>query len=107
MLLVIHYSVGLVLFLAALAAIISAPVRRLVVYVLLLQIVLGAAIWWTTKVAPPPAHWILALLVGGVWPMANAFERRGRPKGVVMGVSALAAVVIAYVIYLGMHAVGT
>jgi hypothetical protein len=36
--------------------------------------------------------------------MANAFERKGRPKSVVMAVSAVGAVVVAVVIYLGMHA---
>jgi hypothetical protein len=64
---------------------------------------LGAATWWTTKLVPPAPHWILAILTGGIWPMANAFERRGRPKAVVMAVSALAAAVLAYVIYLGMR----
>jgi hypothetical protein len=100
----IHYAVGLVLFAIALAAIFSARVRRIAPFVLLLQVVLGAATWWATKLVPPAPHWILALLTGGIWPMANAFERRGRPKAVVMAISALAVIVLAYVIYLGMHA---
>jgi hypothetical protein len=100
----VHYAVALVLFVTALAAIFNATARRLVVYVLLLQIALGVATWWTTKLVPLPQHWILAILVGGVWPMANAFEKRGRPKGVVMGVAAVGAIVVAYVIYVGMHA---
>ena len=77
----VHYAVGLILFVTALAAIVVPQARRVVVYVLLLQIVLGIATWWTTKLVPPAPHWILALLAGGIWPMANAFERKGRPKG--------------------------
>jgi hypothetical protein len=100
----VHYAVGLILFVTALTGIFNATARKAVVYVLLLQIALGAATWYTTKLAPPPQHWILAILVGGIWPMANAFEKRGRPKGVVMGIAALAAVVVAYIIYVGMHA---
>jgi hypothetical protein len=100
----VHYAVGLVLFVTALAGIFNATARKAVVYVLLLQLVLGATTWWTTKLMPPPQHWILAILVGGIWPLANAFEKRGRPKAVVMSVAAFAAVVVAYVIYVGMHA---
>ena len=100
----VHYAVGLVLFVTALAAIFNATARRAVVFVLLVQVLLGIATWWTTKLVPPAPHWILALLSGGIWPMANAFERRGRPQAVVMGICALAAVVVAFVIYLGMHA---
>jgi hypothetical protein len=100
----VHYAVGLILFVTALGAIFSATLRRIVVYVLAVQVLLGFVTWYTTKLVPPPAHWILAILVGGVWPMANAFERRGRPKAVVMAVSAVGAIVVAYVIYLGMHA---
>jgi hypothetical protein len=100
----VHYAVGMLLFLTSIAAVFLAPVRRYVVYVLALQIVLGAVTWSLTKVAPPAPHWILAILVGGVWPMANVLERRGRPKAAVMGISAVAVVVLAYVIYLGMHA---
>ena len=100
----VHYAIGLVLFLTALGAIFVPVLRRVVVYVLLVQILLGLVTWWTTKLIPPAPHWILAILVGGIWPMANAFERKGRPKAVVMGVCAVAALVIAYVIYLGMHA---
>ena len=99
----VHYAIGLVLFLTALGAIFVPVLRRVVVYVLLVQILLGLVTWWTTKLVPPAPHWILAILVGGIWPMANAFERKGRPKAVVMGVCAVAALVIAYVIYLGMH----
>ncbi|MBD5656578.1 MAG: hypothetical protein IAI50_15560 [Candidatus Eremiobacteraeota bacterium] len=101
----VHYVLGMLLFLTAIAAIFLAPARRYVVYVLALQIVVGAVTWSVTKGAPPAAHWILAILVGGVWPMANALERRGRPRAAVMGISAVAVIVLAYVIYLGMRAV--
>ena len=77
--------------------------RRIVVYVLALQIVLGAATWLTVKVAPPAAHWVLAILAGGVWPMGRVLERRGRPKAAAMAVYCLAVVILAYVIELGMH----
>jgi peptidoglycan/LPS O-acetylase OafA/YrhL len=100
----VHYAVGLILFVTALAGIFNATARRAVVYVLLLQLLLGAATWGITKLMPPPQHWILAILAGGIWPLANAFEKRGRPKGVVMGVAAVGAIVVAYVIYVGMHA---
>lgn len=101
----VHYAVGMLLFLTSIAAIFFAPARRYVVYVLALQIVLGAVTWSTTKIAPPAPHWILAILAGGVWPMANAFERRGRPKSAVVGICAVGVVILAYVIYVGMHAV--
>jgi len=100
----VHYAVGLVLLVTALAAIVSPQARRLVQYVLIVQIVLGLATWWTTKLVPPAPHWILAVLTGAVWPLASAFERRGRPKGVVMAICAGGAIVVAYVIYIGMHA---
>lgn len=100
----IHNIVAVLLFLVAVAAIFVPIVRRYVVYVLALQIILGVALWYKVHLVPPPAHWILAILVGGVWPMANALERRGRPKAAVMTVSAVGAVVVAFVMYLGMHA---
>jgi hypothetical protein len=100
-----HYALGFVVFLSALVAIVYAPVRRYVLYLLALQIILGGLTWWIGGVGPPTVHWILAILVGGVYAMGSAFERRGRPRGMVMGVFALGALVIAYVFYLGMHAV--
>ena len=100
-----HYALGFVVFLTALAAIFWAPARRYVLYLLVLQILLGGLTWWRGGVAPPAVHWILAILVGGVYAMASAFERRGRPRGVVMGVLVLGALVIAYVFYVGMSAV--
>jgi len=100
-----HYIVGFVVFLTALVAIFYAPARRFVLYVLVLQIILGGLTWWIGGIAPPTLHWVLAILVGGIYAMASAFERRGRPRGLVMGICALGAAVIAYVFYLGMHAV--
>jgi len=100
-----HYALGFVVFLTALVAIFWAPARRYVLYMLVLQIVLGALTWWMGGTAPPALHWILAILVGGIYAMASAFERRGRPRGLVMGVLILGALVIAYVFYLGMNAV--
>ncbi len=100
----IHNAVALLLFLAAVLAIFMPVVRRYVVYVLALQLVLGVVLWLKVGLVAPPAHWILAILVGGVWPMANALERKGRPKAAVMAVSAVGAVIVAFVLYLGMHA---
>ena len=100
-----HYGLGFLVLLTALVAIFWVPARRYVLYLLALQIVLGALTWWLGGVAPPALHWILAILVGGIYAMASAFGRRGRPAGVIMGICILAALVIAYVFYLGMHAV--
>ena len=101
----LHYALGFIVVLTALVAIFNAQARRLVLYLLVLQIVVGAVTWWMLKVPPPPAHWILPILAGGVYAMASAFERRGRPASVVMGVCVLGALIIAYTFYLGMHAV--
>jgi hypothetical protein len=101
----IHNWLAVVLFLTALVAIFVPKARQLVDYVLALQIVLGVAVWGILKVAPPAAHWILAIAVGGVWPMARALERKGRPPVAVMGVAGLGVVILAIVIYLGTKAV--
>ena len=103
----IHNIVALLLFIVAVAAIFVPVARRYVVYVLALQIVLGIALWLKVHLVAPPAHWILAILVGGVWPMANALERKGRPKAAVMTVTAVGAVIVALVLYIGMHAAKT
>ena len=100
----VHNLVGTILVLTSLGAIFWAPARRYILYVLVLQIVLGAAVWGITKLPPPPAHWILAILSGGVYAMANVFERKGRPRGLTVGVLGLGFVIYAYVYYLGMHA---
>jgi hypothetical protein len=106
-LLQIHYGLGLVLFLTAIAAIFVPKSRQLVDYVLALQIVVGVATWAVLKSAPPAAHWILALVVGGIWPVARGLDKRGRPKPVAMAVCAAGALIVAFIIYLGMKAVGT
>jgi hypothetical protein len=103
----IHYGLALVLFLAAVAAIFVPRSRQLVDYILALQIVIGVALWAVLKVGPPAAHWILALVVGGIWPVARGLEKRGRPKAVAMAVCAAGAVIVAFIIYLGMKAVST
>jgi hypothetical protein len=105
MLLNVHNAIGLFVVVLALAAIFWQPARRFVLYVLILQIVVGAIVWARGHIAPPPAHWILAVLDGGVYAMASAFERRGRPRGVVLGTLSLGFVIFAYIYYLGMHAV--
>ena len=102
----IHNVTGALLVLLAVVAIFWTPARRYVLYLLVLQIIIGAIVWASTKVAPPPAHWILAILGGGVYAMASAFERRGRPQGLVVGTLVLGALVFAYVYHLGQHAVG-
>ncbi len=100
----VHYGLGFVLVLGSLAAIFWAPARRYILYVLVLQLVLGAAVWGITKYPPPPQHWILAILNGGVYAMATAFERKGRPQSLVLGALGLGFVIFAYVFYVGMHA---
>jgi len=100
-----HYGLGFVVLATALAALFLAPARRYVLYVLILQVAVGAIVWWRLGTPPPALHWILALLSGGIYAMANAFERRGRPQGLVLGMLALGLVVFAYIFYLGMHAV--
>ena len=103
----VHYGLGFVLVLGSLAALFWGPARRYVLYVLVLQIVLGALTWGITKLPPPALHWILAILNGGVYAMANAFERKGRPRGLVVGMLALGFAIFAFVYYLGMHAYKT
>jgi hypothetical protein len=100
----VHYGLAMAVVAISLAAIFWAPARRYVLYVLVLQIVLGGIVWAVTKLAPPPLHWILALLSGGAYAMANAFERRGRPRGLVVGALVLGFVILAFVFHLGMNA---
>ncbi len=100
----LHYGLALVLFLTAVVAVFVPRVRKVIDYLLVLQIGLGIGTWVTGKVAPPALHWILAILVGGVWPVARALDRRGRPRAATMGLAALGVVVLAFIMYLGMHA---
>lgn len=97
----VHNIIGGILVLSSLAAIFWPPARRYILYVLVLQIVLGAAVWGITKLPPPPAHWILAILNGGTYAMATAFERKGRPKGLVLGALAVGFVIFAYIAVIG------
>jgi hypothetical protein len=106
MLLNVHYALGFFVVAVALAAIFWQPARRIVLYVLVLQIVVGGIVWAKGGIAPPPLHWILAVLNGGVYAMANAFERRGRPRGLVVGTLVLGFVIFAFTFSLGMNAVG-
>jgi hypothetical protein len=105
MILSVHNIIGMVVVLVAIAAIFWLPARRIVLYLLVLQIVVGAAVWGVTKIAPPAAHYILAILNGGVYAMAAVFERRGRPRGLVIGMLVLGAIIFVVVYGLGMHAV--
>jgi hypothetical protein len=106
MLLNVHNAIGYLIVLVARAAIFWQPARRFVLYVLVLQIVVGGVLWAQAGVVhPPPAHWILAILNGGVYAMASAFERRGRPRALVLGTLVLGFVVFAFIFSLGMNAV--
>jgi len=100
----VHYALGALVLVTAVGAIFYAPARRYVLYLIALQIVAGALTWWTTQLVLPPAHWILALMTGGLYAVANAFERRGRSRALVTFVTILAAGVIMYISYLGVHA---
>ncbi|MFY9779103.1 MAG: hypothetical protein WAJ85_01160 [Candidatus Baltobacteraceae bacterium] len=102
--LTLHLTVGIVVLAAALVAIFNARARRVVVYLLVLQIVLGAVLWVTSKSPPPPLHWILALLSGGVYPAANALERRGRPKSTILALAIFGALLFSYIFSLGLQA---
>jgi hypothetical protein len=44
-------------------------------------------------------------LNGGVYAMASAFERRGRPRALVLGTLVLGFIIFAFTFSLGMHAV--
>jgi hypothetical protein len=100
----VHTVVGILVFLLAIAAIFIAWARRVVLFALALQIVLGATAWATLGLHPPLLHWLLALLCGGLYAMANAAERRGRPATVVRTILIVAAVVLGGVYSLGEHA---
>jgi hypothetical protein len=96
-----HTVLGILVFLLAIAAIFVGWARRVVLYALALQIALGAYAWATQGVPPPLLHWLLALLCGGLYAMASAAERRGRPASLVRALSILAALVITVIYYLG------
>lgn len=103
----VHNALGLLVVLVSIAAIFWLPARRIVLYVLVLQIIVGGAVWGVTKLVPPAAHWLLAILNGGTYAMATVFERRGRPRALVLGMLIFGALLFAYVYQLGMHAART
>ncbi|GAC1311508.1 MAG: hypothetical protein NVS2B3_15540 [Vulcanimicrobiaceae bacterium] len=97
----VHNILGAILVLSSLAAIFWQPARRYILYVLVLQIVLGAATWGITKYPPPTIHWVLAILNGGTYAMATAFERKGRPRALILGALVLGFAIFAYVAIVG------
>jgi hypothetical protein len=103
-LLATHYAIGLLVVVAAVAGIFFRPVRRFVIYALVLQIVLGTVAWYTLHLSVPPAHWILSLLVGGVYSAASIAEKRGQSPRLVAGLAMVGALVIALVFHLGQRA---
>jgi hypothetical protein len=103
----VHNVLGTLVVLVSIAAIFWLPARRVVLYVLVLQIIVGGAVWGLTKIVPPLAHWLLAILNGGTYAMANVFEKRGRPRGLVIGMLVLGAAIFILVYSLGMHAAKT
>lgn len=100
-LLAVHSVVGLLVLGLAVAAIFLPKARRWTLYALLAQIALGVATWGQTGLRPPALHWILAVLVGGMYAAANAMERKGRPAALVRGILIAAAVVILAVYGIG------
>jgi hypothetical protein len=96
-----HAGIGILLILTAIVAIFVPIARTIIVYVLLVQVLLGVVVWRTTGLLPPIGHWVLAILVGGIYPMANAFERKGRPKALVTSLLVLGAL-----IFIGVYGLG-
>jgi hypothetical protein len=101
----LHLGFGYLVVVGAVLALFSPQARRIELYVLLVQVVAGAALWVMQRHGPPVLHWVLALVAGGIYAMANAFERRGRPALQVRGLLVLAFVIVAFVFYLGQQAV--
>lgn len=97
----IHYWFAIIILLGALAAIISRPARRVVLYALLVEIVVGLLTWRNGGFAPPPLHWLLAIIAGGLYALANVLERQGRPAATVTSVLVLALLLLAVVFYIG------
>ena len=103
-LLATHYAFGLLVVIAAVAGIFSRPVRRFVIYALVAQIAIGAIAWSTLHLEVPAAHWVLSLLVGGIYSAASIAEKRGRPPRLVMGLATAGALIIALIFHFGQHA---
>jgi hypothetical protein len=100
-LLTAHALLGTLVLLSALAAVFVRWARRATLYGLGLQIVLGAVVSGVFKVPPQPLHVLLPVLAGGVYAMANAFERKGRPPALVRGMLLLGVAMIAATYYIG------
>ena len=103
-LLTAHALVGTLVLLLAVGALFVRWARRATLYALVLQIVLGAIVSGVLKLPPQPLHALLPLLAGGVYAMANAFERKGRSPALVHGVLVLGVLMLASTYYIGEHA---
>jgi hypothetical protein len=101
----LHQGIGYIVVLGAVIALFDRRARRIELFILLAQVLIGIALWAMLRHGPPLLHWLLALIAGGIYAMANAFERRGRPPGQVRALLVLALVIVAIVFYLGMSAV--
>lgn len=103
-LLTAHALLGSLVLLSAVAALFVRAARRVTLYLLALQIVFGGIVSGALKVPPPALHALLALVAGGVYAAANAFERRGKSPAAVRAMLVLGVLIIASVYYLGEHA---
>ncbi len=103
-LLATHYAFGLLVVIAAVAAIFWRPARRIVIYMLLVQIALGAAGLFVLNLKVPAAHWVLSLVVGGVYSAATIAEKRGKSPQLAVGLAAACALIIAFIFRLGQTA---
>jgi hypothetical protein len=103
-LLAAHALVGTLVLLFAVAAFFVPWARRATLYALGSQIVLGAVASGVLKVPPQPLHALLPLLTGGVYAMANAFERKGRPPALIQAMLGLGVLALATTYYIGEHA---
>jgi hypothetical protein len=103
-LLTAHAAIGSLVLLLAVAALFVRWARRATLYALIVQIVVGAIVSGALKLPPPALHALLALLVGGVYAMANAFERKGRSPVLVRGLLVLGVLMLAAAYYIGEHA---
>ncbi|HEV3158166.1 MAG TPA: hypothetical protein VGZ00_12540 [Candidatus Baltobacteraceae bacterium] len=99
----LHFIGGLLVLLCAAAAIFVPIARRVVVFVLIAQVLLGIALAITTHLVPPVFHWVLALLTGGLYPLANRIERREPGSLVARGIALVAALIFTGVFALGMY----
>ena len=100
-----HQGIGYLVVLGAIVAVFDRRARRIEQYIILLQVLIGGVLWFMLHHGPPLAHWVLALVAGALYGVANGFERRGRPESAVRALSVLALLIVAFVFYLGMSAV--